>query len=144
MHCFCPYCWHEHESGASMCPTCHHSLAERIPYRQALEQALDCPELLTARRAAYLLGVLGESDAAPALIEALESADPYLAAEAVTSLAKLGGAHAWSAVGRARHHRFVVVRRAAIRAFRTAPDFIRERDYLHRACTVSKHGARFS
>jgi len=110
---FCHHCWREHPPDASRCPSCGRSVTERVPYREALELALHCPEALTARRAAYLLGELGDSEAVSALIQTLDGDDPYVAAEAVGSLARLGTAAAWDRIRAAVEHRFVTVRAAA-------------------------------
>jgi len=99
-------------------------LIDRLEYREALEHALHCPEALTSRRAAWLLGQLGDERAVPALISALDFGDPYVAAEAVTALACLGGPQAWRAVRAAAGHDFATVRKAAGDALRrggTAP-----------------------
>lgn len=49
----------------------------------------------------------------PSLIERLDCDDAYVAAEAVTALAKIGTPDAICAVRNARKHRFAVVRRTA-------------------------------
>jgi hypothetical protein len=113
IHYFCPHCWAEVAAQDRRCAGCGADLTDRPGYRQALELALRCPEALTARRAAYLLGRLGDALAVPALIQALAHGDPYVAAEACTALARLGGAAAWSAVRAARTHRYASVRAAA-------------------------------
>jgi HEAT repeat protein len=71
--------------------------SERLSYREELELALRCPEALTARRAAYLLGELAEPDSVPALMLAVDEGDPYVAAEAVTALARIATPQAVSA-----------------------------------------------
>jgi len=111
---FCPQCWAEVAAQAPRCAACGADLTGRPAYRQALEWALRCPEALTARRAAYLLGRLGDRRAVPALIEALKQGDPYVAAEACAALAQLGGKTAWSAVREARTHAYATVRVVAL------------------------------
>lgn len=109
----CPHCWREIPAEAQLCPHCGRSTNERLPYREALELALDCPEALTARRAAYLLGRLRDPASVPALRRALAGEDPYVAGEALASLAKIGTDEAKQAVLAARDHPFVTVRAAA-------------------------------
>jgi HEAT repeat protein len=114
---FCPHCWREHPAASTTCPSCGAQLAKRLPYREALELALACPEATTARRAAYLLGEIRDSASIPALTRAVETGDPYVAAEAIQSLAKIGGPEAMRVVVAARDHRYVTVRASARNAY---------------------------
>ncbi|MDE2149460.1 MAG: HEAT repeat domain-containing protein [Gammaproteobacteria bacterium] len=113
---FCPQCWAEVAEQDTRCPACGADLSRRLPYREALQRALRHPEPQTARRAAYLLGRLGQRVAVPALVSALDSDDPYVAGEAAAALAKIGGARATAALRAARDHRHATVRREARRA----------------------------
>jgi HEAT repeat protein len=110
---FCPHCWHEHARDALTCPSCGASVTERLPYREALELALACPEALTARRAAYILGELHDPASVRALADAVEIGDPYVAAEAVEALAKIGVPEAMHVIDAAKQHRYATVRAAA-------------------------------
>jgi HEAT repeat protein len=112
---FCRHCWYEHSADAETCPSCGSRTQRDISYREALELALACPEALTARRAAYLLGKLRDPKAVPALARALAEGDPYVAAEAVIALGKIEAPEARALVAAARHHRYVTVRREAER-----------------------------
>jgi HEAT repeat protein len=112
---FCRHCWHEIEASASRCPFCGKATQERLPYREELELALRCPEAFTARRAAFLLGELADAASVPALAGTLASGDPYVAEEAVRSLARIGTPEALALVEQGRAHRFVTVRAAAKR-----------------------------
>lgn len=113
---FCLRCWLELRPRASRCPGCGASSSERIPYREALELALESPIGPTAQRAAYLLGKLASPASIRALRKALAGGDPIVAAEAVEALALIDSTDAREAVEGARRHRFVTVRSAAARA----------------------------
>ncbi len=110
---FCQWCWAEVAPQAKSCGQCGHSLEERLSYTEALESALRCPEGLTARRAAYLLGKRRDQHAVAALGRAVEEGDPYLAAEAVEALGRIGSPDALALVDAATRHRWVTVRTAA-------------------------------
>jgi HEAT repeat protein len=110
---FCRHCWHELPEDSAHCPVCGQAAKERLSYREELELALRCPEALTARRAAYLLGELAEPDSVPALMLAVDEGDPYVAAEAVTALARIATPQAVSALVGALAHCYVTVRVAA-------------------------------
>jgi len=110
---FCPQCWTEVGSGDQQCPRCGADLTEDRDYFDKLVLALESPDYTTARRAAYLLGVAGDPRAVPYLVRQLGKEDPYLAAEAVQALGRIGSREALSIVQQARQHRFAVVRRAA-------------------------------
>jgi HEAT repeat protein len=110
---FCRHCWHELNARAPRCPSCGKATTERLPYREELELALRCPEALTARRAAFLLGELAEPASVPALARAVTTGDPYVAQEAVRSLARIGTPEALALLEQAKAHEFVTVRAAA-------------------------------
>ena len=115
---FCPKCWKAVSENATVCPHCGWSLDKSSTYVEKLILALASPDGATARRAAYLLGKLGDSRAVPSLVERLNHGDAYVAAEAVTALARIGTADALCAVSNARRHRFAIVRWAANVAMR--------------------------
>jgi hypothetical protein len=110
---FCQGCWAEVPQDASSCPLCGRSLEERLGYREALQRALRSPEPLTARRAAFLLGLLADPSSVGALTEALDTGDPFVAGEAVVALGRIGTPEAMQAIRAAVTHRWVTVRRAA-------------------------------
>jgi HEAT repeat protein len=110
---FCRRCWREVDQHAVTCACCGALQAERLSYREELELALACPEALTARRAAYLLGLVADARSVPALGRAVSGSDPYVAEEAVRALAKLDSEEARKIVRAAADHPFVTVRAAA-------------------------------
>lgn len=112
----CQWCWAEVAPDAKSCRACGRLLEERLPYGEALEAALRCPEGLTARRAAYLLGKRRDRHAVSALRRAADEGDPYLAAEAIEALGRIGTPDALALVEGATRHRWVTVRRAAEKA----------------------------
>jgi hypothetical protein len=89
---FCPACWTTLSSSDTRCRVCGaeiESLSSR-PYPRKLLAALDHPIGEVRERAVELLGKVGERDAYDPLIRlATESPDPYLAATALESLARL-------------------------------------------------------
>ena len=113
---FCPYCWAEVDVDAVVCPHCHVLLTQdNRQYVEKLIAALHHPEPLTQRRAAYVLGLLRNAQAVPALCALLsESSDPYLQAEAAAALGSIGGPQAAAALHEAAGEALsVIVRRAA-------------------------------
>ena len=113
---FCMSCWSEIPPDTRRCPSCGRSTSKRLPYRQALERALRSPEEFTARRAAYLLGLLADPGSVPPLARAIEEGDPYVVAEAAAALARIDSTQAQVLVEKARDHRYVTVRAAARRS----------------------------
>lgn len=98
---FCPSCWSEVPRDAARCPHCSADLGalDREPFVLKLERALDHPEAATARRAAWLLGRLGEPRSVPALRRRYRAGvDPYMAETIVESLARIGGRDARAAL----------------------------------------------
>jgi len=93
---YCPNCWATVASDAVVCPRCRASLSESAgSYVTKLLRALQHPEPLTQRRAAYVLGLLQD----PAAVEALRAllttaADPYVKGEAAHALGQIGGERA--------------------------------------------------
>jgi HEAT repeat protein len=117
---FCMSCWSEIPPDTRRCPSCGRSTSKRLPYRQALERALRSPEEFTARRAAYLLGLLADPGSIPPRARALQEGDPYVAAEAALALARINSPEARALVKNAARHRYVTVR-AALTGSRRAP-----------------------
>lgn len=96
---FCPYCWLEIESGVVICPQCQASLTEdHRNYVDKLIAALRHPEGFTQRRAAYVLGLIGDPRAVEALIAVLQhgEADPYVRAQVTETLGLIGTSKARS------------------------------------------------
>lgn len=114
---YCPVCWAELAEAQPICSHCGaHLDGMECSYRDKLITALSHPEPLTQRRAAYLLGLLADPAAIPALKEVLEgSADPYLRAEAAVALGRIGGPTARAALAHvvSDEQESVIVRRAA-------------------------------
>lgn len=110
---FCPKCWKIVSENVTVCPHCGWAIDKSSTYVEKLILALASPDGATARRAAHLLGRIGDPRAVPSLIERLENGDAYVAAEAVIALGRIGSTDAIRAVRDARKHRFIVVRRMA-------------------------------
>lgn len=90
-----------------------------LSYVDKLIAALGHVEPLTRQRAAYLLGLIGETCAVPPLIEVLATdEDPYPRAEAALALGAIGTPSARAALEEvsARAGQSVIVKRAAARA----------------------------
>ena len=118
---FCPYCWFEIESGVVICPQCQASLTEdRRDYVDKLIGALRHPEAFTQRRAAYVLGLIGDPRAVEALIAVLQhgEADPYVRAQAAETLGLIGTSQARSVLGQVANdaNQSVLVRHMAAAA----------------------------
>ena len=116
---FCPSCWSEVPPEASRCPSCSADLGalDLEPFVLKLERALEHPEAATARRAAWLLGRLGESRSVPALVRRYRAgADPYLAVTIIESLARIGGPDARAVLAEIGSSPARLVRDAARRA----------------------------
>lgn len=110
---FCTRCWEAVSENDTVCPHCGWAIDRSRTYIEKLILALASPDGTTARRAAYLLGRIGDPQAVPSLIGRLDCDDAYVAAEAVTALARIGTPDAICAVRNAQKHRFAVVRRTA-------------------------------
>ena len=118
---FCPYCWFEIEPGVVLCPRCQASLTEdRRDYVDKLIGALRHPEAFTQRRAAYVLGLIGDPRAVEALIAVLQhgEADPYVRAQAAETLGLIGTSQARSVLGQVANdaNQSVLVRHVAAAA----------------------------
>jgi HEAT repeat protein len=119
LHYFCPNCWEEIPKDTKICPFCGanlEDLEEKNTYLEKLILALRSKDGFTARRAAYILGEIGNPQAIDALATTIEEQDPYVAAEAVMALAKIGGIRALDIVERAKSHPYITVRKAAFEA----------------------------
>lgn len=110
---FCTNCWKTVSENDRVCPYCGWAFDKPSTYVERLILALVSPDGATARRAAWLLGRIGDPRAVPALIERLNYGDAYVAAEAVIALARIGSTEAIRAVISAQKHRFAVVRKIA-------------------------------
>lgn len=118
---FCPHCWFEIEPGVVHCPRCQASLTEdHRDYVDKLIAALRHPEAFTQRRAAYVLGLIGDLRAVEALIAVLQhsEADPYVRAQAAETLGLIGTSQARSALEQAAKdaNQSVLVRHTAAAA----------------------------
>jgi len=113
LHYFCPDCWEEIPKDTKICPFCGANLEEKNTYLEKLILALKSKDGLTARRAAYILGEIGDPQAIDVLATIIDEEDPYVAAEAVMALAKIGGMRALDTVKRAKFHPYITVRKAA-------------------------------
>jgi HEAT repeat protein len=114
---YCPHCWKEVPSGSSACPDCGLDLNdEREDYLAKLSGALKHPDYLTQRRAAFIMGWLGDPRALQPLIATLHgTADPYVKAEAASALGAIKGIEAEAALSEvaANPGESVIVRQAA-------------------------------
>jgi HEAT repeat protein len=113
---YCPACWSEVAAGAVRCGACGADL-ERLDaagFDEKLVRALRHPEPATRLRAVLILGRRRTRSAVPALVGRWrEGADPYLAAEIVKALARIGGQAATAALREVATDPSVVVRAAA-------------------------------
>jgi hypothetical protein len=77
MTAYCPRCWAEAPPDAHLCPACGADLEQEVgDYPAKLIAALHHPEPLTQRRAAYLLGLLGNPDGVEALAAGIPAVAP--------------------------------------------------------------------
>lgn len=92
MQWYCPDCFAEVAREAARCPRCGADLANPgRDYEQSLIKALRHPLPDRQLLAAQVLGARRARQAVPRLIEVIqETRDPYLAAEAITALARIG------------------------------------------------------
>lgn len=119
MHYFCPNCWEEVLKDTKICPYCGvniEKMEKEGTYLDKLINALKSNDYFTARTAAYILGEIGDSRAIEALSICIEEGDPYIAAEAVIAIAKIGGVRALDLIEKAKDHPYVTVRRTAFEA----------------------------
>jgi hypothetical protein len=115
---FCSTCLAQVVAAIDCCPRCGADPAVprtgRDDFERALVRALDHP--LHDRRlvAARVLGLRRAVGAVPDLIRAVEAGtDPYLAAEAVLALARIGDPAGLAAIRRAAENAPVIARAAA-------------------------------
>jgi HEAT repeat protein len=95
---FCPRCHAEVRASDVRCSACGAGLGP-IDYEDGLIAALDHRLLERRIIAAYVLGQRRSRRAIPRLIEvARDGSDPYLAAESVRALARIGGEEAEAVV----------------------------------------------
>jgi HEAT repeat protein len=114
---YCPHCWAEVSRNSTACPQCGAGLNDDgEDYLTKLIGALNHPDYLTQRRAAFIMGWLGDGRALQPLIATLRgTADPYVRAEAANALGALEGAEAEAALSEAAGNskESVIVRQAA-------------------------------
>ena len=90
----CPHCWQQVDRNAAVCLQCGGDLSsDARDYLEKVITSLHHPDALTQRRAAYLLGLIGDARAVPVLIDVLHDNgfDPFVRAQAAESLGILGG-----------------------------------------------------
>ncbi len=119
-HWYCPDCFAEVAPAAAQCPRCGADLsALGGDFEQRLIKALRHPLPDRQLLAAQILGARRAHQAVPRLMEVIqESNDPYLAAEAVTALARIGDPAGLAVVDRIARDGPAVPRAAARAALR--------------------------
>jgi HEAT repeat protein len=116
---YCPACFAEVGSQTAPCPRCGDLGDTAIDFEESLIRALGHP--LPDRRllAAQVLGQRRARGAVPGLIAAVEQGDdPYLAAEAVVALARIGDPGGLAIVDQMAREGPAVARAAARAALR--------------------------
>ncbi len=113
MRWYCTVCWKEIPAGIDRCPSCGAPVDRPPSYLDGLLRALRSPEGETVIRAAYILGALRDPRAVGPLGDVVRHGDPYAAAEAVRTLARIGTPEAQQIVRAALAHPFAVVRATA-------------------------------
>jgi len=112
---YCPDCFAEVEQQTAHCPRCGADLADPArDFEEQLIRALRHP--LPDRRllAAQVLGQRGARRAVPRLIQIIEEPDdPYLVAEAIVALARIGDPAGLAVVDRISRQGSAVARAAA-------------------------------
>lgn len=119
MRYFCPNCWEEVLKDTKICPYCKTDIEKMeadSTYLDKLINALRSNDYFTARSVAYILGEIGDSKAIDALSICIENSDPYIAAEAIIAIAKIGGIRALGLIEKAKEHPYVTVRKVAFEA----------------------------
>jgi HEAT repeat protein len=109
-------CWVEVPEGATSCPSCAADLEalDRTDFGEKLARALGHPSPDIVRRAVEILGRRRSVEAVPALLARFRrGVDPYLGAEIVTALARIGGAEARAALNDWSRSNSLLIRRAA-------------------------------
>jgi len=118
MNSFCWNCFQTVDSDDALCRDCGRQ-QNPVPgdLREKLIRALKHPIGETRRRASFLLGQKRASAATADLDDLVEhDPDPYVAAEAVTALEKIGTPDALYGIERAASHESFVVRQRAVEA----------------------------
>lgn len=91
---FCPNCWKKMAEEQLVCSQCRASISnwETKTFAAKLLQALSHPEPQTQMRAVYLLGETKNASALDALAQLFRtSRDPFLQAEVIKGVNKIGG-----------------------------------------------------
>jgi HEAT repeat protein len=105
------------EGVCSVCKKAAQEIAGEQNYLDKLMQALHHPEPQTAKRAAWILGELGNAGAVSPLLRALQSSqDIYFMEAVIEALGKIGEPSAASVIEYYCTHGAIPVRRAARRA----------------------------
>lgn len=113
---FCPVCGAEVQQGTAACPACGADLrsADKADYDQKLIWALDSKLPETKLMAARILGERRASQSVSRLMAlAAEDIDPYLKAEVVRALGRIGDERGLEVVRRAAAYGEPPVRAAA-------------------------------
>lgn len=118
---FCRNCWTEMASDQQICGHCGAKVSswDDQAFTAKLVQALSHPEPATQMRAVYLLGETKTASALGALAQLYRNTvDPFLQAEIVKSVDKIGGDSAFGFLTEALANRSFIVRREAAKALK--------------------------
>ncbi len=122
---YCPHCWAEVAAQAEVCPHCGRSLGEdAADFLGKLIVALQHPDPLTQRRAAFLLGRIRDPRAVAPLGAVLAGqADVYVNGEAAFALRAIGGERAGAILAEVADDpsQSIIVRRMAAGTPRESP-----------------------
>jgi HEAT repeat protein len=113
---FCPNCWKEMASAQQACFRCGAKVSSwgEQAYTVKLVQALSHPEPDTRMRAIYLLGETRTHSAIEALTQVYRNtADPFVKAEVIKAVGKIGGESALLLLLEALRHPSFIVRQEA-------------------------------
>lgn len=116
---YCPKCWAENQLGDATCRQCGAALqmSTKEDYVNKLVAALQHPEPLTRKRAAWVLGELRERRALDPLIAAARATtDPDLLEGAVEALGKIRDAKAVDVLGSLLERSYLSVRLKVVEA----------------------------
>ena len=116
---FCPNCWKEIASDQQTCSQCGANVSswDKQAFTVKLVQALSHPEPETRMRAVYLLGETRTVAAFGVLAQLYRNViDPFLQAEIVKAVDKIGGDSAVNFLIQALRHPSFIVRQEAANA----------------------------